>query len=213
VRAERLPAKAEPSNVIIANAVAMSTLVCHSPEGSKCELEGQPQSELTDARSRPTKAAGCGDLTEGWTVNVCGAVPEGRLCELGMIQRVKELGSKFQLDLLGYQGRLGQSNIEIGQSWTAQHIPGEPVGSVSRVMHGIELPEARIGKASVEVRIVLEWHAGKAVGVKDEVAGDWGRGDLTNRTRGVGAVGDLINCPHFPGIECAYGRNHGGARK
>ena len=86
-----------------------------------------------------------------WTVNVCRAVDEGRLRELGMIQSVKELGAKLQLEPLGDGGGFGERDVEIGQGRTTQHIAAQAVGSVGRVIHRIELRETGIGSASVKV--------------------------------------------------------------
>src|ERR1022692_619377 len=81
-------------------------------------------------------------------------------------------------------------------------------------MHRIELRKTGIGRASVLiVGIVLEWHVGKTVRVKDKVAG-YGLGcDLAVTRSGVGTIGNLVNRPHLAGIKRSYGRNHRGARK
>ena len=134
--------------------------------------------------------------------------------ELGMIQSIEELGAKLHFEPLRDRGGFGQRDVEIGKSWTTQHIAAQSVGSVGRVMHRIKLREAGIGKASVlKVGIVLEWHVGKTIGVKDKVASDRVCADLANRACGVGAVGDLLNCANLAGIKRPYGRNHRGARK
>src|SRR5208282_1352970 len=184
----------------------------HGLRANGSSLERQPQGELPDAGSRPTEGAGCGDLAERWTFNVCSTVEQRRLREFGMIQSIEELSAKLQLVSLGERSGLGERDVEIGQGRTAQQIAGHAVSSVGRVIHGIDLREAGIGKASVKVFTVLEWHVGKTIRIEDKVAGDCLGRDLATARDGVGAVGNLLNCPHLPGVECSDGRNHRGAR-
>src|SRR5208282_2856005 len=80
-------------------------------------------------------------------------------------------------------------------------------------MHWIELREAGIRIAAVEVIIVLEGDVGKTIWVKDEMAGDGSCCDLANRAGGVGAVSNLVNRPSLPGIKRSDGRNHRGTRE
>src|SRR5271169_5814360 len=143
---------------------------------------------------------------------MCRTVEQRRLREFGMIQSIEELSAKFQLVSLGERSGLGERDVEIGQGRTAQHIAAHAVGSVGRVIHGIELREAGIGKASVKVITVLEWHVGKTIRIKDKVAGYCLGRDLATARDGVGTVGNLLNCPHLTGIKHPYGRNHCGAR-
>ena len=179
----------------------------------QCELERQPQRQLPDAGGRPTKGAGCGDLAERRTFDVCRTVKDGRLSKLGMIQSVEEFGAKLHLEALRYGSGLGERNVEIGQGRTAEHISVQAVGSVGRVIHRIELRETGIGSASaLKVRSVLEGHVGKAIGIKDKVAGDRLGRDLA-AARGVGAVGDFIDCAHLPGVVRSDRLNHRGVRK
>ena len=88
------------------------------------------------------------------------------------------------------------------------------VGSVGGVIHRIQLQETGIGSASrLKVRIVLQGHVGKAIGIKDKVAGDRLSGDLAAARDGVGAVGDFINGADLPRVERSDRGNNRGVRK
>jgi hypothetical protein len=52
--------------------------------------------ELADVWSSAAKGSACGDLSESWTIDVGGAVGKSRLCELRVIEDVKEIQAQFQ---------------------------------------------------------------------------------------------------------------------
>jgi len=107
-------------------------------------------------------------LAEDWAqkVRLIIEVGSGRLSELGMVQAIEELGANLQFDPLGERSGFGERDVEIGQGRPAEQVAGNSIGSVGRVIYGIELRETGIGRASIlKVRIVLERHVGEAIGV------------------------------------------------
>ena len=103
-----------------------------------------------------------------------------------MIQGIEEFGSQLQLDSLRDGAGLGQGDVDIGQTRTAEHVAGYTVSPIARIVYRIELGEPRIRSAVIVVIIVSKGTFEETIGIKDEVPGDLGGRGLADRACAVG---------------------------